>query len=113
MVKFSTLKLYTKRAEMNLRDKGEFEKKMTKQMEKEEEIQKSEIFSIVCETGLESNFQFWFQTQYYMPVLVTNILDYTDITELFNWRVFSIVLSFVSISWTAVKIRNVFNLVLS
>ena len=94
-------------------DKGKFEKKMEKQVEKEEEIQKSEIFSIVCETGLESNFQFWFQTQYIMPALVTNILDYTDgdldITELFNWRVFSILLSFVSISWTAVKIRNVSN----
>merc|ERR1712218_696405 len=102
-----TLKLYTKRGEM---DKGKFEKKMEKQMETEEEIQKSEIFSIVCETGLESNFQFWFQTQYILPALVTNILDFTDgnldITELVNWRVFWIILSFVSISWTAVKIRN-------
>ena len=93
-------------------DKGKFEKKMERQMEKEEEIQKSEIFSIVCETGMESNFQFWFQTQYILPALVTNILDFTDgnldITELVNWRVFSIILSFVSISWTAVKIRYLF-----
>ena len=93
-------------------DKAEFDKVMENKKEEEEEIQKAELFSIVAETGLESNFQFWFQTQFILPGLVANILDYTNdqlgLTDLFNFRVFSILLSFVSISWTAVKIRLVF-----
>ena len=110
MIEWYTFKLFTKRAEM---DKAEFDKKMEEQKDKEEEILKAEIFSIVAETGLESNFQFWFQTQYILSMLVANILDYTndllDITDLFNWRTFSVLISFVSISWTAVKIRYPIN----
>ena len=106
MIEWKKFELFTKRAEM---DKAEFDKKLEEYMEKEEEVQKAEIFSIVVETGLESNFQFWFQTQFILPGLVSNILDYTndklDVTDLFNWRIFSILISFVSISWTAVKIR--------
>ena len=108
-IEWTKYKLFTKRAEM---DKAEFDKVMEKKKEEEEKIQKAELFSIVAETGLESNFQFWFQTQFILPGLVANILDYTNdqlgLTDLFNFRVFSILLSFVSISWTAVKIRLVF-----
>ena len=108
MIEWNKLGLYTNRAED---DKEEWEKKIREHEEKEDKIEKSEIFSMVCESGLESNFQFWFQTQFILPVLVINILAYTNgqlgITDLFNWRIFSIVLSFISISWTAVKIRHV------
>ena len=108
-IEWTKYSLFTKRAEM---DKAEFDEVMEKKKEEEEEIQKAELFSIVAETGLESNFQFWFQTQFILPGLVANILDYTNdqlgLTDLFNFRVFSILLSFVSISWTAVKIRLVF-----
>ena len=51
------------------------------------------------------------QAKFILPGLVANILDYSNdrlgLTDLFNFRVFSILLSFVSISWTAVRIRLV------
>ena len=106
MLEWTKLRLHTTRAE---EDMELWRKKMQEQQNKEEEIQKLEIFSMVCESGLESNFQFWFQTQYILPVLVINILAYSHgelgVKDLFNWRIFSIFLSFVSISWSAVKIR--------
>ena len=106
VIEWTMHRLYTTRAE---EDKLVFEKKVQELKEKEEEIQKDEIFSLVCESAFESNFQFWFQTQYVLPVLVINILALSDgelyFTDLFNWRFVSIVLSFISISFTAVKIR--------
>ena len=110
MVEWTSFRWYTSRAEANTQV---LEQKMEELKEKEEEIQRSEILSLVIETALESNFQFWFQTQYILPAVVTNILEYfngeLNITELINWRTLSIFLSFISISWTAVKIRQVFS----
>ena len=61
---------------------------------------------MVVETSIESVFQFWFQTQYALPGVLISIITFTNPFDLINYSMLSIVVSFVSISWTAVKIRQ-------
>ena len=62
--------------------------------------------SLILEASLESSFQFFFQTTYQLPRI---ILAFTTtgfkIEELFTWKLFSIVMSFVSFSMAFNKIR--------
>ena len=95
----------------NPEDNESYKKKIEELLEEEDKNQKIETFSMISETAIESVFQFWFQSQYLMPTLVINILSYSDgstkSTDLVNWQVISILFSFVSIAWSAVKIREV------
>ena len=91
-----------------------YNKKMEELKEEEDKNQKIETFSMISETAIESVFQFWFQSQYLMPTLVINILSYTtkdgttkSAKDLVNFKLMSILFSFVSIAWSAVKIRQV------
>ena len=103
--------LYTKR---NPEDNESYNKKMEELQAEEDKNQKIETFSMISETAIESVFQFWFQSQYLMPTLVINILSYTtkdgttkSAKDLVNFKLMSILFSFVSIAWSAVKIRQV------
>ena len=64
--------------------------------------------SLIIESSVEASFQFFFQTVYVLPTL---ILSFTDISgtfdwkDLFNWKTFSIVLSFASFAWAFYVIR--------
>ena len=64
--------------------------------------------SVVIEAAVESSFQFWFQTIYLMPSLFLSVMgvgqEY-DWKDLFNWRMFSVVLSFGTFSWTFCTIK--------
>ena len=64
--------------------------------------------SIVIEAAIESSFQFWFQTVYLMPTVFLSFMDLGEESkwsDLVNWRVFSILLSFGTFSWTFCSIE--------
>ena len=66
--------------------------------------------SLIIESSIEASFQFFFQTVYVLPTIILNFTDVTgtgrlDWQDLFNWKMFSIVLSFASFAWTFYVIR--------
>ena len=74
----------------------------------EEEIHRHEasvILALVLEASLESNFQFWLQINYSLPDILAIILDVSKYEDLINWRTMSILLSFITISHSIIKIR--------
>ena len=74
----------------------------------EEEIHRHEasvILALVLEASLESNFQFWLQINYSLPDILAIILDVSKYEDLINWRTMSILLSFITISYSIIKIR--------
>ena len=74
----------------------------------EGKIQKHEasvILALVLEASLESNFQFWLQINYSLPDILAIILDVSKYEDLINWRTISILLSFITISYSVIKIR--------
>ena len=61
--------------------------------------------SLIIESSF---FQFWFQTIYLLPSLIVAILDITgpnEITDLFNFRILSILISFFTYAWASFVIR--------
>ena len=81
-----------------------------KKYEKELEDNQSIVnISVVIEAAMESSFQFWFQTIYLMPTIFISFMDVegggSKLSDLLNWRVFSIVLSFGTFSWTFCSIE--------
>ena len=104
IIEWKMFGLYTTR---NPEDNENYNKKIEELQEEEDKNQKIETFSMISETAIESVFQFWFQSQYLMPTLVINILSYSDAKDLVNFKLMSILFSFVSIAWSAVKIRQV------
>ena len=66
------------------------------------------IISMIIEAAIESGFQFWFQSIYLMPTLILSFIgigETTSWTDLFNWRLFSIAMSFYTFAWTFYSIR--------
>ena len=76
---------------------------------KEEEIKKhesSEMIALVLEASLESNFQFWLQSNFRLSDNMVTVLEANnDYEELVNWRTASILLSFITITYSNIKIR--------
>ena len=76
----------------------------------EKEIEKHEasvILALILEASLESNFQFWLQSNYSLPdILVIIVEAKSNYEELINWRTMSILLSFITISYSIIKIRS-------
>ena len=67
------------------------------------------IISMIIEAAIESGFQFWFQSIYLMPTLILSFIGIgvtTSWTDLFNWRLFSIAMSFYTFAWTFYNIRS-------
>ena len=80
------------------------------ELEEELEINLSLVnVSVVIEAALESCFQFWIQTIYVVPTLYLSFMDVTSEgygwADLFNLKIFSIVTSFATFSWTFCSIR--------
>ena len=78
--------------------------------DKMEANENSVVMSMIIEAVVESSFQFYFQTTFLVPVIIVNILNIQNVkllTDFFNWRVFSISMSFVTISWSFFNIRFV------
>ena len=76
-----------------------------------EKIRKNEAIvniSHLIEATMESSFQFWFQTIFLIPTI---IISFTDAggsiiwTDLFNWRIASILISFGTFALTFYNIR--------
>ena len=69
--------------------------------------------SMILEASLESSFQFFFQGLFSLPTLVFSFKDVYDgdmkMTDLVNWQIVSIVLSFLSFAFTSFNIRYVYN----
>ena len=64
--------------------------------------------SLIVESSVEASFQFFFQTVYVIPSLILSFTDVSgtfDWKDLFNWKIFSIVLSFASFAWAFYVIR--------
>ena len=64
--------------------------------------------ALIIEASLEAYFQFWLQSNYSLP----HILDvqFSDLEQLLKFNTVSILLSFITISVSIVKIR--YNLIL-
>ena len=76
--------------------------------EKYESNSKIVNVSMTIEASIESGFQFWFQSIYLLPTLILSFMDIDGLnswTDLFNWRIFSIAMSFATFAWTFFKIR--------
>ena len=58
--------------------------------------------ALIIEASMESYFQFWLQINYSLPDIFTDI---DNIEELVTWRTLSIVLSFITITFSVFKIR--------
>ena len=64
--------------------------------------------SLIIESSVEASFQFFFQTVYVLPTLILSFTDVSgtfDWKDLFNWKTFSIVLSFATFAWAFNVIR--------
>ena len=77
---------------------------------KELEDQKTiTTISMILEAGLESSFQFFFQGLFSLPTLVFSITSVfvgdMNMTDLVNWNIVSIVMSFLSFAFTSFNIR--------
>ena len=63
--------------------------------------------ALVIEASLEAYFQFWLQSNYSLPDILS--IEITNFKELVTYRTFSILLSFGTIAVSIVKIR--FNMI--
>ena len=64
--------------------------------------------ALIIEASFEAGFQFWFQTIYMLPSLLVGILDIrgpNEITDIFNYRILSILVSFLTYAWASFVIR--------
>ena len=88
-----------------VRAKPMFEKTVD---DREEEIVKYKDMinlSSSIEAASEASPQFFFQTVYLLPILITNIVQFQDWEELVSYKVLSIVFSFISVAITNHFIR--------
>ena len=61
--------------------------------------------ALIIEASLEAYFQFWLQSNYSLPDILS--IDITNLEELVTYRTLSILLSFITITVSIVKIRFV------
>ena len=90
----------------NEREKIEKEEKLQKMLEENEQLI---TLSMAIEASMEACFQFWFQTNFVLPSVILGITDIggpNQITDLVNFRLLSILLSFFTFAWSSFTIRN-------
>lgn len=66
------------------------------------------ILSMAIESASAASFQFFFQTTYLLPSIILAFMDIdgaNEITNLVNYRILSILLSFVTFAWASFTIR--------
>ena len=65
--------------------------------------------SMIIEASMESSFQFFYQSLYFMPTLIVAMLNVVDggqkLTKLVDWKILSIILSLITFSLTSFRIR--------
>ena len=62
--------------------------------------------ALIIEASLEAYFQFWLQSNYSLPDILKEFLaENFDLEQLITYRTFSILLSFITITVSIVKIR--------
>ena len=84
--------------------------KRKKDLNKEHEYQNNiTVISMILEAGLESSFQFLLQGLFSLPTLVFAFMDIHEgnmhLTDLINWKIVSIIISFLSLAFTSFTIR--------
>ena len=88
--------------------KKTYEKKKKDILKKIAAIENGVNLSLIIEASVESSFQFFFQTVFLLPNIVLTFTDPDGSlvwTDLFNWKTFSILLSFMSFAWAFYAIR--------
>ena len=86
-----------------------FESENEKLMQEMEGYTILTTISMILEAGLESSFQFFFQGMYVFPTLCLafmNVYGASDFEDLVNWKIISILLSFISFSRASFNIRS-------
>ena len=94
-----------------MRDKDEYTTKRDKYDTKEEKNENKVNTSLVIEASLESSFQFVFQTTFILPTIImnfTNVNGTSDLSDLVDWKLASIIISFGTFAFTTYKIRFTF-----
>ena len=107
MCDMELFKIYT-RARDDKEAEAEYEKDKRKTMEKIDAYENIVNLSLIVEASVEASFQFFFQTVYVLPTIILSFTDVSgsfDWTDLFNWKTFSILLSFASFAWAFYTIR--------
>ena len=92
----------------NQKSQNEYEAKVKKCKENMDVYDQVINLSLIIESSVEASFQFFFQTVYVLPTLIlsfTNVQGNFDWKDWFNWKTFSIVLSFASFAWAFNIIR--------
>ena len=88
---------------------SDYEKRKTDLLEKLEDQKTITTISMILEAGLESSFQFFFHGLFSLPTLVFSFKDVYNgemkMTDLVNWKMISIVMSFLSFAFTSYNIR--------
>ena len=100
------------RSYVNDMRKGEadYDEKKTKLIKELEDQKIVTTIAMILEAGLEASFQFLFQGLYSLPTLIVAFMDVggiNNLTDLVNWKVVSIVFSFLSFAQTSFNIRCV------
>ena len=102
------IKLYKNFADRDVKTDKEFEKDKKSILEEISSYENIVNLSLIIEASVESSFQFFFQTTFQLPSFILAFTDPSagfEWTDLFNWKFFSIAMSFVSFSNAFLKIR--------
>ena len=84
--------------------------KMNSDLIQELEEQKTiTTISMIIEASMEASFQFFFQGLFSLPTLVFSFMDVYEggmkMADLVNWKMLSILISFLSFAFTSFNIR--------
>ena len=83
----------------------EFEKTNDKLLRELDEQNKLTNLSMLIEAGTESSFQFLFQSLYFLPTIIVALVDLSSLSDLVDFKILSILISFVTFSWSSFNIR--------
>ena len=101
-------KLHKNYAHRDIKTEKDFEKDKKSILEEISSYENIVNLSLIIEASVESSFQFFFQTTFQLPSIILAFTDPSarfEWTDLFNWKFFSIAMSFVSFSMAFLTIR--------
>ena len=83
----------------------EFEKSKDDLLRELDEQNKLTNISMLIESGTESSFQFLFQSLYFLPTIILALVDLSSLSDLVDIKILSILISFLTYSWSSFNIR--------